>query len=180
MAESLIEAALSASQRRRVQIMPVGDKAELARQAVAAERFGVRTKKLIFWDGDVSDKDARRWLETSWRKYFHETPWEGQIKYDFLPGNGSPESWIQDVLGSDEAIPAIVHEFNMDGPEDARRFASMIAARAVPHDLVHAVAAHLNIDAEWARRTLVSCMKRVSPEKFQAIRRKVTSVLDDR
>lgn len=99
-AVNLVRAMLPKDLRQRVRIVPGGTQNKLAEQAEILMRVGGLERCLILWDGDVSEDDAKDYIQKAvtgnGTKRSQVVP-----EFGFLPGeNQSPEQWVLEMIAT--------------------------------------------------------------------------------
>jgi hypothetical protein len=89
-AASLVGTMMSAEQRRRINVVPVGAKPELAKAAYFHQLSGAKTRRMVIWDGDVEDAEIGGWWGAHYQDQADRPAW-GR-----LPGNTAPELMLAD------------------------------------------------------------------------------------
>lgn len=169
---SIISRALSGAQRQRVRVLPVGDKATIALQAISHVRAGLRMRHLVLWDGDVTNAEVAGWLTTNPEEH-------GQrVCFGFLPSEIPPERWVVESLDSQEGYDAVASELELPSPASARQLTQGLVAVADPHDISYEAGQELNMDKSAAFEALVKCAKGVDRTKFEEIQNIVERALN--
>lgn len=99
-AVNLVRAMLPKDLRQRVRIVPGGTQNKLAEQAEILMRVGGLERCLILWDGDVSEDNAKDYIQKAvtgnGTKRSQVVP-----EFGFLPGeNQSPEQWVLEMIAT--------------------------------------------------------------------------------
>lgn len=135
--ELLIRAALPSEFRRRVQIVPVGSKGELAKTAAFHIRSGAKGRALIVWDGDVKDTEISRWVAEA----EGTTPaWAEKVRTAKLPTDGPPESWVIQAIRSEPGRQFLSKKFPTENVDE---IVSRLSSYADPKEAWHDVASYL-------------------------------------
>lgn len=174
-ASEMIGRSLSANQRQRVKILPIGDKAEVARQAMFHVRTGLHQSHLVLWDGDVTDTEVSGWLNGFSNS---NTALIERICFSFLHSTEAPEIQVVTILNTDNGKQEFMKGFSFENVAQADSLLSELLASNEPHDIPYKVSQQLNITEKDALQTLIDCARRTRSDDFDRIREMVNSVLE--
>lgn len=174
-AENMIRKSLSANQRRRTKILAIGDKAELARQALFHVRTNLSQKHLVLWDGDVQDTEVTTWL----RKFSNNNNEQiQQVSFGFLHNMQVPEQQLVNILNSESGREEFKNGFSFDTLADAESLLTEILSLPEHHDIPYRVAQRTNICEEDALKTLINCAHRTDRSNFDQISHMIERALN--
>lgn len=174
-AEEMIGKSLTAYQRQCVKILPIGDKAELARQALFHVRTGLPQRHLVIWDGDVTSVEVNGWLN---KFSNNNTELTERICFSFLHDTQAPERQVVTILNSENGRREMMHGFVYENLAQVDALIADLLALAEPHDIPYRVAQQLNITEKDALQTLIDCARRTDSNDFDQIRGMVNRALD--
>ncbi len=163
----LIEEALPSALRRRVLIREIGDKATLARQAVAHLKMQVPLVALSVFDGDCTQQEIETWIanETAGRQ-------DLQPSWLILPGQGQgPERWTLEALRLPDYCAALAIQLNCPNLEALGHIDAMLVHLDL-HDAGHVLSGRTGLEREECRRRIVRSVAQRHPA-MDAIRLQV-------
>ena len=174
MAKSIIEQAISKGLRKRVNIAPIGSSSALAMAYRTLELTNPKLKKLIVWDGDVSDGDASDFIQKARGNSKLE------FKYIFLHSNGTPEANLfKSICNNEDAISALSSTFNVDVVE-LTDFLSKIDAVAAGehHNYMFKLAEFVDLPIDTVQSAVVTLANKVDSDNSNAIAQAISDILD--
>ena len=170
-AEHIIHRSLDGTQRRRVNIQPIGTKSALAVQAISHLRAGIGIRHLVIWDGDVTDAEVHGWIGTN-------TQQNENVSFCFLPTNQPPERWIAEMLDCQEGYQAVTQEFELPSTADAMQLVQRLASLVEHHEIPFIAGQELSKNKSVAFDQLVKCAKHLDSTRFNEINGFVTQALN--
>lgn len=174
MAKGIVEHALNKEQRKRVSISAIGSSSALAVAYRTLCLTSPDAKKLIIWDGDVSDKDVRTYIKGANDLNIDD------VNYIFLHPSGTPEeNLINSILNSSDAISYLASHFGTSDNE-LKDFLSNINAVSDGnhHNYLYKIAEFVDLSMDDVQSAVVSVANRVSAQNTCAIEQAVHAVLD--
>lgn len=168
----LIRTALPSELRRRVQIVPVGSKAELAKLAAFHVRSGLQGNVVIVWDGDVSDEEIARWVQEAERT---AQGWADRVHVEKLPTHGSPESWVIETVRSEVGQARLLSKFP---GENVAEIANRLFTCTDPKDAWHEISRYLGLPEHSVRERAVEAACEAAESVFGPLRQTVARALD--
>jgi AAA domain, putative AbiEii toxin, Type IV TA system len=167
----LIEEALPNALRRRVLIREIGDKATLARQAVAHLKMQLPLVALSIFDGDCTHQEIETWIrnETGGRQAL-------QPSWLSLPGQGQgPERWALEALRLPDYRAALALQLNCPDLEASGHVEAMLVHLDL-HDAGQVLSGRTGLEREECRRRIVRSVAQRHPA-MDAIRLHVEQLL---
>lgn len=135
-ASDYIRNCLSMENRRRVSIVPVGAKSELAKacafNAISNNKPG--RKYAILWDGDVGSDEAIEYLSREKTRF--DIANNCSIYYHILPGKMAPEKHVVETLQADIGIREMCSVFRAS-EQEMRSLLTKVASLPDSHDIFH-------------------------------------------
>jgi hypothetical protein len=166
-AASLITTALSAQVRKRVDIQPCGANSELARHARSHLRIASKARCLILWDGDVSIKEAERYLITAKAQIPDFNGIDTRLTWGCLPSGKSPEKWALEVCRT-KGLEDVVREFGLDSEGQAIHILEACGSDDV-HDIPYELAQATGLKVDDAAQRLVRCAVAVAKDQLKPL-----------
>jgi len=170
-AATIVEEALPLEIRPRLRVTDIGSATALARQAVSHRRMDADHSCLALFDGDCSDAEIRRWInsETGGRKEIEPD----QLK---LPGADlPPERWLLKELGTDDYLNELATQLGCTSGA-ARDHVDNMAAQVDHHSTAHVLALRSGISEADAAQRLARSVSR--HPGMEAVRAKIAELLD--
>ena len=171
----LIEHSLSASVRKRVQVIPVGTKAELPKQAAFHLLAGFGEHILLLWDGDVPKGEVNKWLQKNFNSV--ENSLYYRVNWDFIPGNEPPEKWVINKLDCQEGHEKLAEELKED-TAIAAQIISSLKALGNSKEISHELSSKANLSEEEATRIQIRVVSKLSSQPLKIIEEMVRIVLE--
>lgn len=167
-AKKILTHAISRTLRKRLHIAPIGSWSELARACCVLRQTSPRSKTLIVWDGDVSDRNA----STEISKYHVDN-------YIFLPGAETPEEYIINTLkGSASAITALTERLHLSSDDETTQILADSTSLGNNHDYFHYIATEVSLHTEQVEDFLICEAIKVCSEEFKKIEEIIASLLN--
>lgn len=169
-AKIMIETALDADKRNRVEIVPIGSESSFA--AMAKFHFADYAKRpcLFYWDGDMTEQTAeaaKKKLSDADRNLFH---------YAFLPAKLVPEKYLLTVLSED--CVDLAQRLNISNSNQVKEILESAKTIPDPHDIPHHIAQKVSLDEMTVRNAMVNSVKMLKSSDFQSISDNIQSILD--
>jgi predicted ATPase len=182
LAELLIRESLPGPVRKRIRVLPVGSKANLAEQGAfhLRTRLGDESHMLLVWDGDVRQAEIDNFLRTAGLTE------EGAIDTDLdhlnwttLPGPAAPERWLLEVLDCDDGYDLLGYELGETGSSTCGVIERLKTVRN-HHDVAYELGQMYGFSAHQALSCLVRAAARLPSRPLEPVCEVVHAVLDGR
>ncbi|MDX2469308.1 MAG: AAA family ATPase [SAR324 cluster bacterium] len=171
----IIQRSMTATQMKRVKILPVGTKDELARQAVYHLKAELPQKHFILWDGDVPHSEANSWI----KKYSNNSQdIIDKLCFGFIGKSSPPENILVEILNCEEGFEIVKTEMRLESISDASEIITALNFLSEHHEIPYSLAKQLNITKEDALKKLVDCSYRTDNQLFEDIQNSIENVLN--
>lgn len=173
-AASLIAHLLPGPVRERVLIIPVGDKAEVARQCIGHLKGKYEGKCLAVFDGDVKEKEILKWFSKGLKDNDRPHP-----DYLILPGGDKPEKWVlATLLNNQDYLEKLAHLLRYEMHiEQLKVYLNEVSALADYHDVTYELKRRTTLDQDLIENYLVASV--CQAEELRFIRNRIELVLED-
>ncbi len=151
---AILRQALPKQVRRRVDIQAIGAKSELAHHARSYLRLVARGRCLVFWDGDVAEAEATRYIQ----KAADRNPSTGvdeRLFWDILPGGSCPEHWALESARAG-GLEHAKDLFGLSGSSEALEVLTRCGL-CDPHAVTHQLGELTGLPVTEAAGHLVTC-----------------------
>ncbi len=182
LAELLIRESLPGPVRKRIRVLPVGSKANLAEQGAfhLRTRLGDESHMLLVWDGDVRQAEIDNFLRTAGLTEERTIDADlDHLNWTTLPGPAAPERWLLEVLDCDDGYDLLGYELGETGSSTCGVIERLKTVRK-HHDVAYELGQMYGFSAHQALSCLVKAAARLPSRPLEPICEVVNAVLDGR
>jgi hypothetical protein len=172
-AERIIKNLLNGELRKRVDVIGVGSKEQVAKQCASHDLGNWKGKYLGVFDGDVDENQIRQLKD-------RHSPTEGEkIKLTSLPGDSlPPEKWVLKTIIEDKTrLGLLKEELREEDIEMVRADLDKMNVIGDHHDLGYEYASLTGLEQEEAENVLIKIACRNNSE-LEYLVRKIRKILD--
>ncbi len=168
--------------RKRVRVLPVGSKTDLADQGAfhLRTRLGDESHMLLVWDGDVGLREIDSFLKNAGlaEEALNDTDLS-HLNWTTLPGNIAPERWLLEVLDCDDGHELLGHELGETSVSTCGIIEKLKTVRN-HHDVAYELGQMYGFSTQQALSCLVRAASRLPSRPLEPICEVVQAVLDGR
>ncbi len=173
-AERILKKTMSADLRRRVRVIGVGGKEQVAKQCGAHVKACWPGKYLGVFDGEVSQADIGGLI----RKEFPSIGNIDSINYYSLPGGLPPEKWVlREILDDSGRLEDLKSELEENNIETVREYLQRLNVLLNHHDIGYEFSKIMGLDQKEAEDILIKITCK-NNSKLSSFIDKVRMILD--
>lgn len=170
-AEALILQAVDGELRRRLKIIRVGSKTNLAQFAYSHFKSDWGHKVLIVWDGEVPDKEIKEWL----RKLNMSEQEQQSLSRIKLPGPTPPERWLIDQLAQPGGTSLLADELN-ESERAVQVMLNILTTTSEHHSILHVLASKTRLDDKTVLRIVTKATSRLAHRPLLPLAQQIARV----
>jgi hypothetical protein len=174
-AEKIITTSLNAELRKRVEVVGVGDKDQVARQCGAHIKGNWPGKYLGVFDGDVGENEMNRKMKNELPSSIED----GDMNCILLPENSlPPEHWvIQEILADYEKLCYLKYDFDEENVSVVRNYLERMMILRNHHDIGYELSKLTGFSQTEAEGKIIKAACQ-SNSKLQPLTDKIKLLLD--
>lgn len=172
-AANLIKECIPCHDKVRINVISIGGGVSLARQAVSHERSGFDVQALTIFDGDCTDKEIDRWIDSEKAGNTSINP-----QYLKLPGdNIPPEKWALNELIHPDYLSNFSNLFGCTEKE-AKGHIEAMSVEQDHHNIAHRLQERTGIESNRCVQKIAEALAAKHPQ-FDDIRTRVNDLLEN-